>query len=65
MDICPACNMPYRSSASKFCSHCGMPRTKKVICEQCGAELEPDVSYCDSCGTRTAFGRKLAETLGE
>lgn len=64
-EICPACQTPYKSEKSQFCSHCGMARHQDVTCEKCGAILEPDDCYCDICGAQTVFGQKLDEALGK
>ena len=30
-----------------------------AACEKCGADLEPDASYCERCGTRTRRARRM------
>lgn len=30
-----------------------------TACERCGAELDPDASYCERCGTRTRRARRM------
>lgn len=65
MDACPVCKTPYQSASSKYCSRCGMARPAKIRCEKCGSELEQNALYCDSCGTRTAYGKQVDKALGK
>ena len=44
--------LPTRSDL-KFCPYCGTD-VRVVPCRQCGGEVEPDWSFCISCGTEVA-----------
>jgi ribosomal protein L40E len=45
---CPHCQAANRDGA-RFCRECGTRFAG--VCRTCGAGLEPESKYCDSCGT--------------
>lgn len=66
MDRCPACNTPYKSSQSMFCTNCGAARLvveqnycTNPRCPNHGRPVDRDARYCDLCGSLTLYGKKI------
>jgi hypothetical protein len=45
---------------AKFCGKCGEHRDTRPRCSECGSSLEPEDSFCTSCGQPRATEAKLA-----
>ena len=55
MITCPNCGEQI-SDKAKSCVHCGvsLQPEEKMICEECGAELEGGIEICPACGCPVA-----------
>ena len=55
MITCPNCGEQI-SDKAKSCVHCGvsLQPEEKMVCEECGAELEGGIEICPACGCPVA-----------